>query len=260
MRKPTALFSRSACRLFENAVDAVQPAAMPQPWEAELPEGVSRLARIFNDPSGRMARLGDGSMYDRPTSASPRGRPQSASPRYHSAEPPSPRKQERPGSAHIGGRPQSPRAESPRGSLQQSYGQGQGYAAPASPRTKGQSYGARARPQSAAAPSSPRMRELEETNDTLRRGYRLAQLEQENDVLRVQLEQLKVARAYDPSNPMVKYSPRRAHRRANLPITGGMGHDQMVREAKLRAQHNKQRAQLKGYIRSPTSQADYYLG
>ena len=169
---------------------------MPQPWEAELPEGVSRLARIFNDPSGRMARLGDGSMYDRPTSASPRGRPQSASPRYHSAEPPSPRNQERPGSAHIGGRPQSPRAESPRGSLQQSYGQGQGYyAAPASPRTKGQSYGARARPQSAAAPSSPRMRELEETNDTLRRSYRLAQLEQENDVLRVQLEQLKVGRA-----------------------------------------------------------------
>ena len=45
---------------------------------------------------------------------------------------------------------------------------------------------------------------------------------------------------------MVKYSPRRAHRRANLPITGGMGHEQMVREAKLRAAHNRQRAQLKG--------------
>ena len=68
-------------------------------------------------------------------------------------------------------------------------------------------------------------------------------------MLREQLVQLKVAKAYDPSDPMVKYSPRRAHRRGNLPITGGMGHEQMVREAKLRAQHNKQRAQLKGYIR-----------
>lgn len=121
----------------------------------------------------------------------------------------------------------------------------------------GQSYSGRARPQSAAAPSSPRIRELEETNDTLRRNYRLAQVEQENDALRRQLDQLKVAREYDPSNPMVKYSPRRAHRRANLPITGAMGHDQMVREAKLRAQHNKQRAQLKGYIRGAAAGGDY---
>ena len=28
-------------------------------------------------------------------------------------------------------------------------------------------------------------------------------------------------------------------RRPNLPITGGMGYEQMVREAKLRAQHNR---------------------
>jgi len=56
---------------------------------------------------------------------------------------------------------------------------------------------------------------------------------------------------------MVKYSPRRAHRRGNLPITGGMGHEQMVREAKLRAQHNKQRAQLKGYIRGAAGGGDY---
>ena len=49
-------------------------------------------------------------------------------------------------------------------------------------------------------------------------------------MLREQLVQLKVAKAYDPSDPMVKYSPRRAHRRGNLPITGGMGHEQMVRE------------------------------
>lgn len=203
-----------------------------KPWEAELPEGVSRLARIFNDPSGRMARLGDGSMYDPPREewGSPRSRPQSASPRYSSAQEQSPRKQVRPGSAAIGGRPQSPRASSPRGSLRQSFGQGQGYAVPSSPRTMGQSYSGRARPQSAAAPSSPRIRELEETNDTLRRNYRLAQVEQENDALRRQLDQLKVAREYDPSNPMVKYSPRRAHRRANLPITGAMGHDQMVPE------------------------------
>ena len=54
-------------------------------------------------------------------------------------------------------------------------------------------------------------------------------MEQENDVLRVQLEQLKTSKAYDPSDPIVKYSPRRTTRRANLPITGGMGHDQMVR-------------------------------
>ena len=170
---------------------------MPQPWEAELPEGVSRLSRLFNNPDNREARMGQGSMYDsRPNSASPRGRPQSASPRYNAAaQPPSPR--QRPGSAAIGGRPQSPRAQSPRGSLQDSYGQGQGYAAPASPRGGG----ARARPQSAAAPSSPRHKlqqspmayqgmqysnfgrlgELEEENDTLRRGYRLAQLEQENN-------------------------------------------------------------------------------
>ena len=229
---------------------------MARPWEEGLPEGVSRLSRIFNDPNEKMARLGQGCMYDppsRPSSASPRGRPQSASPRYYGAQPASPRQQERPGSAHIGGRPQSPRTESPRGSLQQSYGQAPGASPRASPRTQGQSYGARAtqgqgraRPQSAAAPASPRMRELEETNDALRRSYRLAQLEQENDGLRSQLEQLKAARAYDPSNPMVKYSPRRAHRRANLPITGGMGHEQMVREAKLRAAHNRQRAQLKG--------------
>ena len=56
---------------------------------------------------------------------------------------------------------------------------------------------------------------------------------------------------------MVKYSPRRAHRRANLPITGGMGHEQMVREAKLRAAHNRQRAQLKGYIRGAAGGGDY---
>ena len=161
---------------------------MARPWEEELPEGVSRLSRIFNDPNEKMARLGQGCMYDppsRPSSASPRGRPQSASPRYYGAQPASPRQQERPGSAHIGGRPQSPHAESPRGSLQQSYGQGPGASPRASPRTQGQSYGARAtqgqgraRPQSAAAPASPRMRELEETNDALRRSYRLAQLEQ----------------------------------------------------------------------------------
>ena len=161
---------------------------MARPWEEGLPEGVSRLSRIFNDPNEKMARLGQGCMYDppsRPSSASPRGRPQSASPRYYGAQPASPRQQERPGSAHIGGRPQSPRAESPRGSLQQSYGQAPGASPRASPRTQGQSYGARAtqgqgraRPQSAAAPASPRMRELEETNDALRRSYRLAQLEQ----------------------------------------------------------------------------------
>lgn len=133
---------------------------------------------------------------------------------------------------------------------------------PMSPRAPSQeSASPRRRPQSAAAPHSSRMSQLQETNDALRRSYRVATLEQENEALRQQLHQLHAHRkagGYNPHDPVSAFAHRRAPRRKpNLPITGAMNHDQMIREAKLRAMHNKQRQQLKGFMRGLADGNEY---
>merc|ERR1719460_2842779 len=75
-----------------------------------------------------------------------------------------------------------------------------------------------------------------------------SRLEVENDDLRRQLEKLRSNLVYASFGeaPASRRAPRR---KPHLPITSAMNHDQMVREAKLRGLHNKQRQQLKGYLR-----------
>ena len=198
---------------------------MPQPWEAET-EGLSGLARLFNDPNDRILRMGQDCMYDsRPQS--PRSRPHSAAPGYHHPQPPSPRSS----------RPASARPTTPRGSVQQSYAPGpppgRAYAAEARPQSPRQPSprqpsprqpSPRAlRPHAAAAPASPRARALEQGNGNgngngkgngaAHGDHRLTQLEQENDALRVQVDRLQTAeqlhKACDPRGPLLRYSPRR---------------------------------------------------
>ena len=182
---------------------------MVMPWEEEA-EYNSRLAGLF------------------------KGRNPQTLEQYMAPRPPSPR---RPGSAQSGGRPGSARPQSPR----------------------------MARPGS-ARPQSPRMQQLSGENAALQeelamlrpttpRG-RADELYSENDELRRQVERLNAKLVYaaasgrDFSQVIPGSRPGTAPRKKlSNRITGGMNHEQMVYEAKLRNEFNKKRQNFKGLVK-----------